>query len=283
MKRSFLILLYLTYLIPAFGQIITGIVLDKDGEIPLSYVSIGIINKTEGTYSDESGKFIITVSTIEATDSLRFSSIGYRPVSFSMNEIKEKYIQKELKVLMVKEIIRLSGVSIFPHEFKKKILGNKISNRHICICGSNEMESGIIIKNKDKLYLDKISFSFSSDCSKMPDSALIRINIYNTKQHLPSELILHQPIIVLLSKELKNEEIKIDIEKYKVTVEGEFAATVEILKEYGNGRLCFAGWVTGNPSIYKYGKQGKWAYPADDKRENFKIFQAMTISARVEK
>jgi len=133
------------------------------------------------------------------------------------------------------------------------------------------------------IYLSLISFSFSSDCSKMPDSALIRINIYNTKQHLPSELILHQPIIVLLSKELKNEEIKIDIAKYKVAVEGEFAATVEILKEYGNGRLCFAGWVTGNPTINKYGKQGKWAYPADDKREKLKIYQALTVSGRVER
>jgi len=95
--------------------------------------------------------------------------------------------------------------------------------------------------------------------------------------------MLHQAIIVLLSKELKNEEIKIDIAKYKVAVEGEFAATVEILKEYGNGRLCFAGWVTGNPTINKYGKQGKWAYPADDKREKLKIYQALTVSGRVER
>jgi hypothetical protein len=200
-----------------------------------------------------------------------------------MNEFKEKYIQKELKVLMVKEIIRLSGVSIFPNEFKKKILGNKISNRHICICGSNDMESGIIIKNRDKLYLDKISFSFSSDCSKMPDSALIRINIYNTNQNLPSELVLHEPIIVLLSKELYDEKINVDIRKYNISVEGEFAATIEMLMEYGNGRLCFAGWVTGNPTIYKYGKQGKWAYPADDKREKLKIYQALTVTGRVER
>ena len=283
MKLSFLVILYITFLSSIFGQTITGIVLDKDSEIPITYVSIGIINKTGGTYSDDSGKFSITVSALEETDSLRFSSIGYRSVSFSMNEIKEKLIENDLKVFMVKEIVNLRGVSIFPHKYRKKILGNKISNRHVCICGSNEMESGIIIKNKDKLYLDKISFSFSSDCSKMPDSALIRINIYNTNQNLPSELVLHEPIIVLLSKELYDEKINVDIRKYNVSVEGEFAATIEILKKYGNGRLCFAGWVTGNPTIYKYGKQGKWAYPADDKREKLKIYQAMTVSGRIEK
>jgi hypothetical protein len=117
----------------------------------------------------------------------------------------------------------------------------------------------------------------------MPDSALIRINIYNTNQNLPSELVLHEPIIVLLSKELYDEKINVDIRKYNVSVEGEFAATIEMLMEYGNGRLCFAGWVTGNPTIYKYGKQGKWAYPADDKREKLKIYQAMTVSGRIEK
>ena len=283
MKLSFLVILYITFLSSIFGQTITGIVLDKDSEIPITYVSIGIINKTGGTYSDDSGKFSITVSALEETDSLRFSSIGYRSVSFSMNEIKEKLIEMDLKVFMVKEIVNLRGVSIFTHKYRKKFLGNKISNRHVCICGSNEMESGIIIKNKDKLYLDKISFSFSSDCSKMPDSALIRINIYNTNQNLPSELVLHEPIIVLLSKELYDEKINVDIRKYNVSVEGEFAATIEILKKYGNGRLCFAGWVTGNPTIYKYGKQGKWAYPADDKREKLKIYQAMTVSGRIEK
>jgi hypothetical protein len=281
--KVFLGLIFIFIIISASGQSLNGLVLERETELPISYVSIGIINKPGGTYSDTDGMFHFKQAEFDRTDSLKFSCIGYKSVSFSLTELIEKYGNESLKIYMEKEVFKLKGVDIFPHEYKVSEIGNKISNRHICICGSNDVEGGIVIRNRKKIFLDKLTFKLSSECSLMPDSVLFRFNIYTINNDLPAELILVEPIYFRLSKELSNDKITVDLEKYRIAVTGDFAATIEIIKSYGTGKICFAGWITGSPTVFKYGKQGKWAYPADDKKTKVKIYQSMVLTARIEK
>ena len=265
------------------GQIVQGVVLGKDTEIPVSYVSIGVIGKEGGTYSDPEGKFRFTLTGYDKIDSLKFSCIGYKSITFSLNELIAKYEGDSLKVYLEKEIFALKGVDIFPRKFRVKEIGNKISNRHILICGFQDREGGIVIQNNKTVFLDKLTFNLSSDEIKLPDSVLFRFNIYNIKNDLPAELLLTRPVYFLLKEELKQEKIIVDLEKYGILVTDDFAATLEIIHTYGQGKICFAGWISGNPTIFKYGKQGKWAYPTDDKKQKLKIYMSMILSVRIEK
>jgi hypothetical protein len=258
-------------------------VLEKETDIPVSYVSIGIINKTGGTYSDMDGKFHFVQTDNEKSDSLRFSCIGYKSVTFSLTGLIEEYGKKEMKVFLEKEVFTLKGVDIFPAEYTEKVIGNKLSNRHICICAFDDVEGGIVIRNAKKIFLDNVKFKLSSECSPMPDSVILRFNIYAVENGLPAKTILEKPIYFNLTKEFKEYEITVDLEKYRIVVASDFAATIEIIKTYGNGKICFAGWITGNPTVFKYGKQGKWSYPVDDKKTKLKIYQSMYLGVRVDK
>lgn len=283
MKRVATIILLVLSFLSLSGQILQGVVLDKDTEIPISYVSIGIINKEGGTYSDPEGKFQFTLTAYDKNDSLRFSCIGYKSVTFRLSEHIERYGEKSQEVFLEKESIRLQGVEVFPRDYREKEIGNKISNRHICICGFQDREGGILIRNKKTLLLDKLTFNLSSDCSQIPDSVLFRVNIYSLNNDLPSELILTEPVYFMLRKGMQKDKITIDLEKYRIAVHDDFAATLEIINTFGKGKICYAGWISGNPTFFKYGKQGKWAYPVDDKKQKLKIFMSMVFSTRIEK
>jgi hypothetical protein len=283
MKEILLTICLLTFIFNSIGQNLAGVVFEQGTGSPVSYVSIGIINKSGGTYSDVDGKFQFMQNDFDKADSLRFSCIGYKPVTIPMSELLGKSDENEFEVFMEKEIFHLKGVEIYPKEYTSKEIGNKISNQHICICGSNDVEGGIIIRNKKKLFLDKLTFRLSSECTQMPDSVLLRVNFYNTSNDLPSDILLTEPIYLVLTKEIKTDQVIVDIEKYRIAVDGDFAATIEIIKIYGTGKICFAGWISGYPTVLKYGKQGRWAFPADDKRNRLKIYQSIVVSARSEK
>ena len=282
MKSFSLVMLFFVCHFITSAQDLKGVVYDSETDLPISYVSIGIINKTGGTYSDKDGEFHFVQSEYDHNDSLRFSCIGYKSATFSFSDLTEEYGEKGLKVYLQKEVFRLKGVDIFPAEFKEKVLGNKLSNRRICICAVDDVEGGIVIRNEKKIFLDNVTFKLSSECSPMPDSVLIRFNIYTVDDDLPYKTILEKPIYFTLSKELKDYEILVDLESYRIVVTGDFAATIEIIRSYGNGKICFAGWITGNPTVFKYGKQGKWAYPVDDKKTKIKIYQSIFLRVRVE-
>jgi len=82
-----------------------GSVKSKERNEPIPYVNITKTNKQEGTYSDESGAFKIKISLNE---SLTFSSIGYKTVTLTYNEIKSNNNQ----VFLEEDIAELESVTI---------------------------------------------------------------------------------------------------------------------------------------------------------------------------
>lgn len=263
-----------------FSQAIIGIVLDKESGQPISYSSIGLIGKNGGVYADYDGRFNFNISDYDKSDSLRFSCVGYTSVAYSLSQLMNI---TDLKVFLDKKVTELKEVFVTPRKYKTVELGNKISNKHICICGYNDYENGIVITNNKKIFLDKLTFKISSVCSVIPDSILIRVNIYNTKNSFPDKLLIDNPIYFMLSKELKNYIISLNLVDYGIIINSDFAVTIEVIKKFGNGKICFAGWISGSQTISKSGKQGVWLIPTDSKKKKLKIFQSMIITARLEK
>ena len=68
-----------------------GIIADIKTKEPLPFVNIGIINKNIGTVSKSDGFFSIPLKNSEKKDMIRFSMIGYKSLSQSINSFSNEY------------------------------------------------------------------------------------------------------------------------------------------------------------------------------------------------
>ena len=130
---------------------ISGTVVDKDNNKPISYVSIGIINTPYGTYSAENGRFEMELVDYSASDSLRFSCIGYYPATFSVNEFLAMNRLGMDTIFLRKKVTKLAEVVIYSNQFKTKTIGNKRSNKLVVIGFIDDLERGVIITNNYNL------------------------------------------------------------------------------------------------------------------------------------
>jgi hypothetical protein len=264
-----------------YGQKVEGKVIDEENKQPVSFVTIGVVNKSGGTYSDEKGNYSLDLSGYQHSDTLKFSCIGYKPEIITVEEMVNKYKNLLCIINLKVNHIQLSEVIVKPKKFQTKVLGNKISNRHIGLTiGNNSVESGIIIPNDKKLFLYNASFKLMIPSSL--DSVVLQFNVYDVKNNLPNENILKQPVNIHLRKDQLVENVSFDLEKYNIIVEKDFCITLDVVKKYGKGILSFAGWLTGYPTYVRTGKQGAWIIPKAD-RNGMKIYQRLNVTVQYEK
>jgi len=103
----FFISLFFSFLL-AGQQRLTGFVLDKENEEPISLATI-ISTKGEGILTDSSGKFIFTLKKqSEIKDILLVSAVGYK-----LKKVMIKELLKENKILMERESQELENVLVF--------------------------------------------------------------------------------------------------------------------------------------------------------------------------
>ena len=261
---------------------ISGTVLDKDSNKPISYVSIGIINTPYGTYSAENGRFEMELVDYSASDSLRFSCIGYYPATFSVIEFLAMNNNGMDTIFLRKKVIELAEVVVYSNQFKTKTIGNKRSNKLVSLGFMDDLERGVIFTNKYNLYLKKVSFKLTTGGEQAPDSAIFRFNIYSIKDGVPDENILTQPIYFSITSDGFNSTNDFDLSKYNLSIKEDFAATFEIIRQYGRGRISFAGWLTGLPSVRRIGKQGSWIEAKSD-NSGTKLHQSLKIEVIYEK
>ena len=261
---------------------ISGNVVDKDSNKPISYVSIGIINTPYGTYSAENGRFEMELVDYSASDSLRFSCIGYYPATFSVNEFLAMNRLGMDTIFLRKKVTKLAEVVIYSNQFKTKTIGNKRSNKLVVLGFIDDLERGVVFTNNKNLYLKNISFKLTTGGSQAPDSAIFRFNVYKIKDGSPHENILTQPIYLSITSDGLNSTNEFDISKYNISIDEDFAATFEVIRQYGKGRIYFAGWLTGLPTVSRIGKQGSWIEAKSD-NSGTKLHQSLKIEVLFEK
>lgn len=109
-------LIFLLLSVFLYAQNTSGVIKDAITKEPIPYATIQI-SKNNGTISNEEGKFHLKTSNSSKKDSLKVSFIGYKTVSFPINNIpKEIFLEQEVvnleavnldkKQLSVNEIIQ---------------------------------------------------------------------------------------------------------------------------------------------------------------------------------
>ncbi len=254
-----------------YGQKYSGFVqIEKTGK-PIEYVNIGIVGKNIGTVSDLKGEYALVIDSLFDSDTLRFSCIGYYPFSIKVSDFKKL---KNYDIYLEERIFDLAEVIVHHKNYRPQTLGIKTKSKAVQSgFGDNKLgyECGILMKIEKSAILEKVNINFSY-CSY--DTILYRVNVYEVIGKMKFENILENPIYLKLPKDKTSKKVVIDLEPYKLIVQGDFLITMEHVKDLGPGYLYFCAGVLGK-TYYRKTSQGKW--------ETAPVGISISVDARVEK
>lgn len=263
MKNLFILIASIYFLNSLGAQQIKGIIISAENNEPLPYVSIGVIGTTYGTVSSLQGEFeLFLPETIQPTDSIRFSSIGFASYTLS---IGEAISNTPLRLALQAINLELPEVVVKPAFTKYETIGNNntdagtvtnlaIRNRPNQNLGS---EVGRKFRAKKPAFLEKFRFYIAQNNF---DTLRFRINIYKLKNGKPAENILQENIIVEIVQHQKG-WVAVDLSAYQIQVSDAFAVSAEWV--YASNKGTQLGFPITIPAIgathfYKYGSQNTW-------------------------
>lgn len=279
MKKAFVLLLSAFSCAFASGQTNTGLVKDAETNEPMAFASIGIVGKAVGTVSDNTGSYSLNIDDIYDNDTLRFSFIGYAPVSFKVSDYKN-LASKDIS--LQRQHFEIGEVVVRPATTEEKILGNKFSKTmmSVGIKDSKGFECGVLLKIKKRAFLEELICNVS--CTY--DSISFRVNVYRQIDGNTFENILHEPIYInekmqpaRIEKGAKHERttLKVDLTPYNITIESNTLVTLEYITDMGEGHIWFDAGLFGAPCYGREASHSNW------KKSSFPI--GMSVRAQVEK
>lgn len=213
------------------SKIIKGIVVELENNLPLAYVSIGVVNKSKGTVSDTLGNFTFSIASDNNLDTLQFSLVGYNSFRIAIKDFlnnKSKTVKLTVKVTQLEEVF----VQKLNQKSNSEIIGSQSSGKLTQISIHNKTsvdetvgsEMGMIYKtNRQNASLKDFNFYISANNFNI---IKFSINIYSLKNGQPDSLINKKQILATLEN-FKTGWTKIDLEPFKIRIEKEFIVTIQ--------------------------------------------------------
>lgn len=267
MKLFWLSILIVLSHFEIYGQFIKGQIVDSKTNEPLEYVSIGIINTSFGTISDDKGYFEFEFKKQDLSSIVRISMIGFEPQTFSISDL----LQKDNKIKMVETFYVLNEVVIKPT--KKRDIGANGFNKSQGWSGWGGLHSRKGYEIGIKLDLGEKSVKIKSLHVLLQrqafDTSLFRLHIRTIKDTLVLDELLKENIIVTFTNE--SGWANIDLEQYNLIMSGEIGLTLEWLKVQGinedrdmkindsthNAYILFKN-KKNQTGLYRWGTEAKW-------------------------
>lgn len=240
---------------------ISGLIIDKKNNSPLPYANIGILNREIGTVSNSEGKFTLELKDKFANDTIRISSIGYKPFEILIKDIKQK--NQPLRIKLKEQIGELNEVVIKAKSFKKKTLGNKTESKFINTGFSYDQlgaEMGIKINlRKNPTFVE--AFNFNITYNRLSAKSIFRVNFYNTKNNKPFENILKENILVSIDPK-QTGKITVDLKPYDIVLNDDVIVTLEWVETEGKNNkgeaIFFSLGLLNSGTLYKKSSQAKF-------------------------
>lgn len=229
MKSLSVFVLLISLVIQLHGQNISGKVIDFSSGEPLVYASIGVMETTKGTISDENGNFNLDVSGESLKLPVRISMIGYKSKTLTIEELSKNQNVIKLK----SEPIQLSPITIKPYGKTNEIGASKYSHGIVCGWGGTEFGKGHEIGLKLELgtlpvRIKSIHFRLYKQSF---DSSLFRLHIREIVDNMPLNELLDKNILIPVTKE--SGWMDIDVSQYNLIFSGDIALSLEWIKVFG--------------------------------------------------
>ncbi len=229
MKKYILIALVLISFCSIKGQIIKGKVIDsKDGSY-LQYASLGLINTSVGTITNEYGEFNLETCDSTKKSIVRFSMIGYQNKSFSVEELyeKENIIKLEKKITQIEEVVISANK-------ETAIIGtNSSTPKSVSGWGGDKFGQGHEIgirMNLGDSYVNLQSLSFKAYKQSF-DSTMFRLHVRNIAEDKPNEELIDTNILFTVSNPSGWKEIT--LKQYDLFLKGDIVVSLEWIKVWG--------------------------------------------------
>lgn len=211
------LLLLILFSFPLYAQkIVKGKVINKITRLGVPYTTIGLIKENKGTSANSEGEFKISAS-LYSEDSLRFSSVGYKTLIISLNNMSENAV-----VELEDESTILNEVFI-TKDYKNVVL-NQFNG-----CSLNYFSPALISFSQLACYFktpeENMKVKEINLC-KLASNSLFRIRfyLYDSTSKGPGKDISDK-VIEINSSKRKVEE---NLEKYNIIIPGrEFFVAIE--------------------------------------------------------
>jgi hypothetical protein len=256
----FFILIFFSSSMVLAQTILKGAVIDTVTNKPVPYVSIGIISKPDGTVSNASGEFEITLDEkITDNDTVVFSSIGYQSKAFLVGDLKRKFKEVPLSISLKKSVYELKQVVIASKHAHAKILGYETNSKLFGLgFGTNSLGSqgGVRIPIKHpNTNIESLSFFIIQNPF---ESLTFRVNIYEFNDGKPGNNILNDNVIFKVGNKQAG-KITVDLTKYNIYVNKDVLIALEWIesKPATTGQLDVAAVLFGSTYV-KQASQYLW-------------------------
>jgi len=258
----------------AQSESLKGSTVDQRTSLPVPYVSIGMINKPVGTISDSLGRYTLSYlrSEVKPTDSIVFSAIGYRNVRMDW----DTFLKNGQMVKLAESPSLLRSVSIKAKPGKLKNYGRSSAGiiffpamyKNIPKTSDEKgREQAVILKIDQDIFLRKLSFSINR---RNFGKIKLRMNIYEVRDGLPGQSILHKDVVFKVAGNTKvgmQAPESIDLKPYQIHIQGrkEIAVALAILelepREGDTSKTAF--FIPSFPgplrsSLYRMKGQAQW-------------------------
>jgi hypothetical protein len=229
----FILLLSATYflVLSTYSQEIKGKVVSLAKGKPLEYVSIGVINEPIGTITNERGYFKLDTKGVSSNKTVRFSMIGYKSQSFTIDYLDDN----NNLIRLDEEPIEIKEVTVTSKRGKTRKVGTSSLTRlgGVSGWGGSQFGAGHELGNKIDLGDNpvKIKSLHLRLYRQSFDSTFLRLHLRDIADNLPNKELLKENIILTVSKE--SGWVEIDLSSYDIILKGEVALTLEWINVYG--------------------------------------------------
>lgn len=214
----------------SFGQAISGRVVDESTGEALDYVNIRVVNRNIGTVSSRNGEFLLHISNVSKSDTVRFTYIGYKTVSQSVDSFyptTQQIIRLKPEPHVLDEVVVIARSAT-------QILGNPQVDRRYT--GWGDFQSlrgrirGLLIEGAEcPVKVKSVSFRINHN---EWDSVAFRINMFEVEGNMPRKSLLKENLFVTTDK--KHTWIKVDLNDMNIAICRRAVVTVEWVDAWGD-------------------------------------------------
>ena len=121
---------------------LSGLVIDRETNKPISYVNIYILNTTKGTVTNSEGFFKLAIGSNKEEKSVLFSALGYKSLVINLSDLVNK---DGLKFEMVAAINKLDAVLLLTEpKYSVEELVQKALSKHIAQSDKSFLAKGFV-------------------------------------------------------------------------------------------------------------------------------------------
>ncbi|MBD3906375.1 alpha/beta fold hydrolase [Chryseobacterium sp. Ch-15] len=222
-----------------YSQTISGTVISKNENQPVSYAKIGVDKENIGVITDENGNFTIDLSKANTSNKIKVEVAGYEPFTETVaNFIK----QNQQKIYLKEKVKNIQEVVLKTKKLVDKNWGVNTKTKSVMYSVNPAFrkedflgETALGFKASKKSKIKNINLNIASITADRP--VIMRYAIYNEKNGLPNESILDEEITVELTKDkIVDGTFSLDVNDKNIWVQGKFFVGIQFLKEF-EGRV----------------------------------------------